>query len=90
MAAAARNVANLALVRDIVKAVSFYRKALEAEPEHVETARLLGHALILLGDLKGAEASLSLSLSMARVQDDLWGEMAAQGGLGDVFLRTGV
>ena len=55
MAEAARNVANLALLHDVAKAVFFYGKALAAEPEHAETARLLGHALILLGDLTGAE-----------------------------------
>ena len=49
MAEAARHVANLALMRDVVKAVSFYRKALDAEPEDAETARLLGTALIQIG-----------------------------------------
>ncbi len=68
MAEAARNVANLALLRDVAKAVAFYRKALAAEPEHAETARLLGHALILLGDLADAEAALSESLRIARAQ----------------------
>lgn len=88
MAEAARNVANLALLRDVAKAVSFYDKALAAEPEHAETARLLGHALILVGDLTGAEAALSQSLRVAIAQEDSWGEMAAQVGLGDVFQKT--
>ena len=57
MAEAARNVANLALLRDVAKAVAFYRKALELETDHVETARLLGNALMLLGDLQGARAA---------------------------------
>jgi len=39
MAEAARNVANLALLRDVTKAVVFYRKALEVETEHAETGR---------------------------------------------------
>ncbi len=88
MAEAARNVANLALLHDVAKAVFFYGKALAAEPEHAETARLLGHALILLGDLTGAEAALSQSLRVAITQGDSWGEMAAQLGLGDVFQKT--
>jgi tetratricopeptide (TPR) repeat protein len=89
MAEAARNIANLALMRDVVKAVSFYRKSLEAEPEHAETARLLGQALIQLGDLAGAEAAFSHSLSIATASGDRWGEMAAQIGLGDVFQARG-
>ena len=52
MAEAARNVANLALLRDVAKAVAFYRKALAIEPAHAETARRLGHAWMLLGDLR--------------------------------------
>jgi tetratricopeptide (TPR) repeat protein len=86
-AQAARNVANLALLRDVSKAVSFYRKALAIEPEHAETTRLIGHALILLGDLEGAEAALSRSLSAAIVQGDAWGEMAGHLGLGEIFHR---
>ncbi|MBK6971830.1 MAG: toll/interleukin-1 receptor domain-containing protein [Sterolibacteriaceae bacterium] len=89
MAEAARNVANLALLRDVTKAVAFYRKALAEEPEHAETGRLLGHALILLGDLPRARAALSQSLNAAIAQGDSWGEMAAQNGLGEVFLRMG-
>jgi tetratricopeptide (TPR) repeat protein len=88
MAEAARNVANLALLRDVTKAMSFYRKALDVDPEDAETARLLGHALMLLGDLPGAETALTESLRFARLHDDSWGEMAAQVGLGDVFQRT--
>ncbi|HTS51732.1 MAG TPA: tetratricopeptide repeat protein, partial [Burkholderiales bacterium] len=88
-AGAARNVANLALVRDVTKAVRFYRRALDVDPEDSETARLLGYAFMLLGDLKEAEAAFSRSLAIALRQGDSWGEMAAQIGLGDVFQRTG-
>ena len=88
-AEAARNVANLALMRDVAKAVSFYRKAIAIEPENSETARLLGHALILLGDIKGSYEAFSESLRVARRNIDLWGEMAAQIGLGDVFIASG-
>ena len=89
MAEAACNVANLALLRDVTKAVVFYRKALAGDPEDTETARLLGHALILLGELEEAQAALSDSLRIARVKGDAWGEMAAQSGLGDISLLTG-
>jgi tetratricopeptide (TPR) repeat protein len=89
MAEAARNVANLALLRDVSKAVSFYRKALDSDPEHSETARLLGYALIVFGDLSGAEVAFSQSLKAAVAQGDVWGQMAAQAGLGDVLQRTG-
>ncbi|WP_300336185.1 TIR domain-containing protein, partial [Accumulibacter sp.] len=88
MAEAARNVANLALLRDVAKAVRFYRKALAAEADDPETARLLGHALIVVGDLDSAEQALTRSLYAATVRADSWGQMAAQGGLGDVFLKT--
>jgi len=88
VAEAARNVANLALLHDVTKAVSFYRKALTADPEQAETARLLGHALILLGDLPSAEVTLSQSLRLATAREDTWGEMAALLGLGDVFQQT--
>ena len=89
MAEAARNVANLALLRDVAKAAAFYRKALELEGDHVVTARLLGEALILVGDLLGARAALAQSLKAAIAQGDSWGEMGARIGLGDVFLELG-
>jgi tetratricopeptide (TPR) repeat protein len=88
MAVAARNVANLALLRDVGKAAEFYRKALAVDPEDAESARLLGQALILLGDLKGAQAALLESLRVAKAAGDVWGEMAAQVGLGDVFMKA--
>ncbi len=88
MAEAARNVANLALLRDVAKAVAFYRKALAGDPQDAGTARLLGLALITLGDLKEARAALSDSLRIATATGDVWGEMAAQVGLGDVARLT--
>ncbi len=86
MAEAARNVANLAVLRDVTKAATFYRKALELEPGHAETARLLGDALVLVGDLKGARAAYSQSRESARALRDSWSEMAAQNRLGDVLV----
>ena len=88
MAEAARNVANLALLHDVAKAVRFYRKALAAEPDDPETTRLLGRALITVGDLGAAETALTTSLNATVAGADSWGEMAAQNGLGDVFLKT--
>jgi predicted negative regulator of RcsB-dependent stress response len=87
MAEAARNVANLALTHDTTKAVSFYRKALALESEDAEASRLLGYALIVLGNVARAEAAFSESLRIARAHGDSWSEMAAQIGLGDI-LRT--
>lgn len=89
MVEAARNVANLALSRDVIKAVKFYRKALQIEPEHAETLPFLGGGLMLLGDLQAATRAFAESLRVAVDNGDEWGEMAAQGGLGDVRLQTG-
>ncbi len=89
MADAARNVANLALQRDINKAVTFYRKALAADPQHAETARLLGLALMLAGDLLGAREAFEISLEVAVSRSDEWAKMAAQVGLGDVLVAQG-
>ena len=89
MVEAARNVANLALSRDVAKAVTFYRKALEIEPGHAETLRLLGGALMLHGELSAATSAFSDSLRVAIADKNEWGEMAAQGGLGDVHVQSG-
>ena len=88
-AEAARSVANLALLRDVSKAVSFYRKALEADPDHGETARLLGYALMLAGDVTEAKAAMSRSLDACVARRDSWGEMAARIGLGNVLVAQG-
>jgi tetratricopeptide (TPR) repeat protein len=88
-AVAARNVANLALLRDVTKAVAFYQKALEFEADHVETALLLGYALVQFGDLQGARGALLRSLQAAITHGDLLGEMRAQGALSDLYLRLG-
>jgi tetratricopeptide (TPR) repeat protein len=89
MAEAARNVANLAMLRDVTKAAAFYRKALDAQPDHAETMRMLGQALVALGDLPAARQAYDQSLKLARQQSDSWGEMAAQVGLGDVAVALG-
>jgi tetratricopeptide (TPR) repeat protein len=84
-----RNVANLALTHDVTKAETFYRRALALEPEDAETNRLLGQALMLVGNLAGARVAFSESLRIAAVQEDPRGEMAALGGLGDVRVAQG-
>ena len=89
MADAARNVANLALLRDVSKAARFYRKALEVQPQHTETWRMLGVALSLLGDISSAQQAYAQSLELAREQSDPWGEIATQIGLGDVLVALG-
>jgi len=89
MAEAARNVANLAMLRDVAKAVTFYRKALDVEPQRAETARLLGRALITTGDLRGAQQAFEQSRTTAAGQNDARGEVAARVGLGDVAVGLG-
>jgi tetratricopeptide (TPR) repeat protein len=86
---AARNVANLALLHDVTKAVAFYRKALELEPANAGTTRLLGNALVTSGDLQEARRMLSRSLQLALTQGGAWDEMAAQGDLARVAQSLG-
>jgi tetratricopeptide (TPR) repeat protein len=53
----ARNVASLALVRgDLIKALRYLQRALEANPEDLMASLQLGYALISLGDLAQAQA----------------------------------
>ncbi len=47
MIEAAVNIANLALLSNIDKAIAFYRKALQLNPTHPEATRLLEEALAL-------------------------------------------
>jgi Flp pilus assembly protein TadD len=54
----------------VAKAATFYRKALAVDPNDAKTARLLGHALMLLGDLAGAETALFESLGVASAHRD--------------------
>lgn len=89
MVESARNVANLALLRDVKKAVRFYRKALEADPEDVESGSLLGEALMVQGDVAGAWLALSQALASAIRAGDAWGESHANIGCGDVLMAQG-
>jgi tetratricopeptide (TPR) repeat protein len=84
---AARNVANLALLHDVPKAVQFYRQALEHESESADTNRLLGHALALNGDFKGATDAFVESHTAARALDDVQAAGAAERALGGLVQR---
>lgn len=88
-AGAARNVGNLALLRDVAKAVTFYRKAFDLEPDNAEAARVLGGALITFGDLPAARTALSQAARLAGASGNTWAEMAALGDLGRVEQRLG-
>lgn len=83
---AARNIANLALLSDIDKAVRYYRRACELEPSHAETWRLLGHACLTAGNTGAARDALTRALQQARETGDTWGETVAEAGLGDVAI----
>ena len=89
MAEAARNVANLAMLHDVTKAVRFYRKALEVQPDHADTARMLGYALMLMGDLKAAQDAFASALTLAQVHFHPRDETTAHDGLGDVLKAQG-
>lgn len=86
---AARNVANLAMLWDVNKAVAFYRKALEVEPEHTESWRQLGIALNLAGNLGDARKAFKHSLTLATETDNAWGCMAALDNIGDTDYAEG-
>ena len=88
-AEAARNIANLALLSDIDKAIRYYRRACDLEPEYAETWRLLGHACLTAGDTGAAREALSNALGLAKDAGDTWSEMASEGGLGDVATVLG-
>jgi tetratricopeptide (TPR) repeat protein len=88
-AEAARNIANLALLSDIDKAVRYYRRASELEPERAETWGLLGHACLTAGDTNAAQDALSRALRQAQKMGDIRVEMAAMVGLGDVATALG-
>ncbi len=86
---AALHVANLALLHDTRKSVRFYRTALALAPDDAEIARLLGLALMQLGDLAGAVAALQASLQAALQRQDAWAEMAARVACGDLARAAG-
>ncbi|MBL8419422.1 MAG: TIR domain-containing protein [Dechloromonas sp.] len=88
-AEAARHIANLALLGDIDKAVRYYRRACQLDAGHSETWRLLGHACLTAGNTGAASEALSQALGLSMDAGDTWGQMASEGGLGDVATALG-
>jgi len=86
---AARNIANLALLSDIGKAVTYYRRAVELDPGAAENWRLLGHACMIVGDTPAAQEALSRALNQAGAGGEPWDAMAAHLGLGDLAKLRG-
>ena len=87
-AAAARHIANLALLGDVGKALRYYRRACELDPGHAETWRLLGQACLTAGNTSEARNALTRALQEADKSGDTWNSMAALIALGDLALRT--
>lgn len=88
-AEAARNIANLALLGDIDKAIRYYRRACDLEPGLAESWRLLGHACLTAGDSGTAREAMTRAAHLAESAGDAWGEMAAKRGQGDVATALG-
>jgi tetratricopeptide (TPR) repeat protein len=88
-AIAARHLANLALLNDLDKAVGYYRRATGIEPGNPENWRLLGQACLTTGDTAAAGVALAHALDAARERADIWEEMAAESGLGDIARALG-
>lgn len=88
-AEAARHLANLALFNDLRKAIGYYRQAADLERGNPENWRLLGNAYLSAGDTGEAEASLLNAREAARMSTDIWEEMAADTGLGDLARTLG-
>ena len=83
-AEAARNIANLALFRDLKKAVEFYRRATRLDSDSPENWRLLGNAYVTVGDTPGARAAYERAYASAMGAAEEWEAMAAEASLGDM------
>ena len=86
---AACHVGNLALLRDVGKAATYFCKALQLDPEQPEATLQLSQARFSLGDLDGAEQALQRALELARAGGDGRLELRALLGLGDGQLARG-
>ena len=86
---AACHVGNLALLRDVGKAATYFGKALELDPVQPEALLQLSQARVSLGDLDGAEQALHRGLELARAKGDGRLELRALLGLGDGQLARG-
>jgi predicted negative regulator of RcsB-dependent stress response len=86
----ARNVASLALVRgDLIKALRYLQRALEANPEDLMASLQLGYALISLGDLAQAQALFDAVIHQAGACGDPRQEARGFTGRGDVLMVRG-
>jgi tetratricopeptide (TPR) repeat protein len=86
---AACHVGNLALLRDVGKAATYFGKAIQLDPEQPEAHLQLSQARFSLGDLDGAEQALQRSLELARSRGDGRLELRALLGLGEEQLQRG-
>lgn len=83
------HVGNLALLRDVGKAATYFCKALQLDPEQPEATLQLSQARFRLGDLDGAEQALQRGLELARARGNGRLELRALLGLGDGQLARG-
>jgi len=83
-AEAARNIANLALFRDLTKAVEFYRRATRLDPDNPENWRLLGDACVMVGDTPGARDAYERAHASATGAAEEREVMVAEASLGDM------
>jgi tetratricopeptide (TPR) repeat protein len=88
-AEAARHLANLSLLNDVHQAIAYYRQATDLDRGNPENWRLLGNACLTSGDTVSAGAALKHALDAARAAADIWEEMAAEVGLGDIAQGLG-
>jgi tetratricopeptide (TPR) repeat protein len=88
-AEAARNVANLAMTRDVSKARKFYLLAQKADPENIETSSRLAIACVALGDLDAAMYSNEEALRGVRTRADDWLLMATLDVTADICTKRG-
>jgi tetratricopeptide (TPR) repeat protein len=86
---AACHVGNLALLRDVGKAATYFGKVLQLDPEQPEASLQLSQARFSLGDLDGAEQAVQRGLELARARGDGRLELRALLGLGDGQLARG-
>lgn len=83
------HVGNLALLRDVGKAATYFGKALQLDPKQPEATLQLSQARFSLGELDGAEQALQRALELARAGGDGRLELRALLGLGDGQLARG-
>jgi len=83
-AEAARHLATLAQARDVAKAVEYYRRATELDPDDAQTWYNYGQAVRDAGHTADAKKIFAQQARVARAQGDAYQEFWAQTSLGDV------